>query len=776
MLLFWGPELIQFYNDAFVPSMGRDKHPRAIGQCARECWADAWPLVGAQIEAVVTGGEPAWHENALVPIFRNGRMEEVFWTYSYSPAFDDRANAYGTLVIMTEVTGRVLSARRLESLSLLSTTLSAAISTDAVLGALASISTEASADIPFFFVSDSSGATLHEVRIEDQRARAITEHVRSATRHDEFCKVELGFSVPVSSWPEPTGTVVVNSVGVVSYVLVFGLSPRLPFDDGYRGYLAQVVAQVSSALRRIETADASRVVERQRDNLLMHAPVATALLVGPEHRCQLANPLYCKIVGRDPIGKTYLEAFPELHGSPLPDILGHVYQTGEPFSAREMCLLVDRSGRGSEACYFHFNLEPLFEPHGGVYGVMAVIVEVTDQVRARLALEVANEEREHLLREAQRADRAKDEFLAVLGHELRNPLAPIMTAVELMRAKNGGTEREWNVIERQVRHVVRLVDDLLDVSKITQGLLHLERRDLDLAEVVNQAVEASATPVRQRGHRLTIDVPRGVHVNGDEARLAQVVTNLLLNAARYTPKGGDIHVSLASDDRNAIIQVADSGLGIAAEMLPKIFDMFVQVARSPDRADGGLGLGLSIVKNLVALHGGSVSVSSDGVGKGSVFTLRLPLIDSPARESGQPAPRTEHGVSAPSRILIVDDNEDSAILLAELARMRGHEVVVAYHPTAALTLAREVRPDVAVLDIGLPDMDGYQLATRLREVLPDCRLIALSGYEQELHPEQSRSSRFLAHLVKPVSAKVFLEVLAKVRDIPGEAPTRSERQ
>lgn len=763
MLLFWGPGLIQFYNDAFVPSMGRDKHPRAMGQCARECWADAWPLVGAQIEAVVSGGEPALHEHALVPILRNGRMEEVFWTYSYSPAFDDRANACGTLVIVTEVTGRVRSARRLESLSWLSTTLSAATSAEAVLEALASTATEAAADIPFFFVSDPSGATIHEVRIEAHRARAITEHVRSAARHDEVCEVELGFSVPISSWPEPTDRVVVSSVGAVSNALVFGLSPRLPFDEGYRSYLAQLVAQVNSALRRIENADASRSMERQRDNLLMHAPVATALLVGPEHRYQLANPLYCKIVGRDPTGKTYLEAFPELHGAPSPDVLGRVYQTGAPFTAREMCLWLDRSGRGPEACYFHFNLEPLFEPHGGVYGVMAVIVEVTDQVRARLALEAANEERERLLLELQKADRVKDEFLAMLGHELRNPLAPILTAVELMRAKNEGTERERSIIERQVRHVVRLVDDLLDVSKITQGLLHLERRDLDLGDVVNQAIEASATLMKQRGHRLSIDAPRGVHVNGDEARLAQVVTNLLLNAARYTPKGGDIHVTLASDDRDAIIQVADSGLGIAAEMLPKIFDMFVQVARSSDRAEGGLGLGLSIVKNLVALHGGSVSASSDGAGKGSVFTLRLPLIDSPARKRGQPAPPAEHGVSAPSRILVVDDHEDSALLLAELARTRGHEVIVAHHPTAALTLACEVRPDVAVLDIGLPVMDGYQLATRLREVCPDCRLIALSGYGQDLHQEQSRSAGFLAHLVKPVSAKVFLEVLTTVK-------------
>jgi signal transduction histidine kinase len=736
-----------------------------MGQRARDCWADAWPVVGAQIEAVMSRGEPAWHEDALIPIYRNGRMEEVFWTYSYSPAFDDRGAIVGTLVIVAEMTARVVSARRLEALSQLSVVLSSVTSYEATFDAVMALAARWPVDIPFIVVGDARDASRIHAHggIARDEVVDVVHAVLAGSPSTPPCAVAIE-GPPGAAWPEPVRSVLAGVVGSMAHVLVLGVSPRLPFDDGYRGYLTQVFEQLSSTLRRIDNANASRAIERQRDNLLLQAPVAAALITGPDHTYQLANALYCRVVGRDPVGQTYGDAFPELRGSELSGIHDRVYRTGEPFAVSEMLLLLDRKGTGAlEDCYFNFHLEPLRDELGRVYGMMVVAVDITDQVQARQVLEKIDEERSGLLIALQHANRTKDEFLAMLGHELRNPLAPIVTALELMNAKDAGAAAaaERIVIERQVRHLVRLVDDLLDISKISRGVISLVKRALDLAKVVVGAVEMSAPLIAQRGHELVVELSAGVVVDGDEARLVQVVANLLTNAAKYTPAGGAIRISVGSDGTDAVLAVSDNGSGIGPELLPHVFDSFVQGARGADRAEGGLGLGLAIVKNLVLLHGGTVAAHSDGVGCGSSFTVRLPLSSSQVAEPATPVGAVPRSVD-PKRVLVVDDNEDAAELLGEIVRMRGYEVTVVHTPESALAMLGNFRPEVAVLDIGLPGMDGYQLAARVHAHLPTCHLIALTGYGQDSDRERARSAGFNAHLVKPVKIEVLLQMLDHV--------------
>ena len=391
------------------------------------------------------------------------------------------------------------------------------------------------------------------------------------------------------------------------------------------------------------------------------------------------------------------------------------------------------------------------------------------QQRAR-ALEtelVHRRELEEALRtarsQAEMASRAKDEFLAMLGHELRNPLSPILTALELMKLRGDGeTTREQEVIERQTRHLIRLVDDLLDVSRVSRGVLELRRQRVDIRDVLSKAAEIASPVLEQRQHHFTVKAPpRGLMLHADEARIAQVIANLLTNAARYTPPGGNISVSASHDASEVVVEVRDDGIGIGPDLLPRVFDLFVQGRQSVDRASGGLGIGLALVKSLVGLHGGTVTAQSDGPGKGSLFTVRLPALETPRfADVGDTHPKPR---AAPRsrRVLAVDDNDDALQMLAEILRAAGHEVRPVNDGPAALEVAKEFRPQVAILDIGLPAMDGYELATRLRAQMGSetPRLIALSGYGQEADRAQSAAAGFARHLVKPLE---LAELLATI--------------
>jgi signal transduction histidine kinase/DNA-binding response OmpR family regulator len=381
--------------------------------------------------------------------------------------------------------------------------------------------------------------------------------------------------------------------------------------------------------------------------------------------------------------------------------------------------------------------------------------------RAAIALDNAR-----LHREVQQADRQKNEFLSMLAHELRNPLAPIRNAVEVMRLRaDAPTEFAWarDIIDRQVRQLARLVDDLLDVSRITRGRIELRPEPLDLGAVARQAVEASRPFVESKQHRLHVHLPPDpLPVYGDPTRLAQVLTNLLINAAKYTEEGGEIWLSARRGGDEAVVSVRDTGVGIPPDMLAAVFDLFIQVEHAIDRSQGGLGVGLTLVKRLVEMHGGSVRAFSEGLGKGSEFVVRLPVLPA----SVGPAPSGNNGAVThpvtPLRVLVVDDNIDAAATLAALLENDGHQVRRAHDGPGALTAVDAFHPDAVFLDLGLPGMDGFEVARRLRLRAADNKplLVAVSGYGRDEDRRRSRLAGFDHHLVKPAELSALRSALA----------------
>ncbi|TYQ12394.1 UNVERIFIED_ORG: signal transduction histidine kinase [Zoogloea ramigera] len=603
MFLYWGDDLVQIYNDAFAPCFGAGKHPEALGQSGPACWAEAWSTVGPQIAHVRRSGEPQVYANQLLPMLRHGRLQDVYWNYSFTPVFDDHDCVAGVLLVCTETTVQVLAERRRHALDLL-------------------------------------GRALLACRSEADVAAAIDRCAADHPRDLRSVELLRGEASGTAVSAPDAGLVVIQGAELqlcAELALAFHVSPHLPVDAACRQFLAQFTASVCATLSRLE------------------ADRALALAMAESER---------------------------LHGD------------------------LDSTAR------------------------------------------------------------IKDEFLAMLGHELRNPLAPIVTALKLMKLRGAGahdgadTGHEQEVIQRQVDHLVRLVDDLLDVSRLARGKVELRKETTPLADILNRAIEMAAPLIEQKQHRLLVDVPT-VRWHGDPARLAQVVANLLNNAARYTPHAG--HITLATRVRGADLQilVTDDGNGIPASLMPHIFDLFVQGSRKLDRAKGGLGIGLALAHNLVRMHGGTIQAYSGGEGRGSTFTINLPdsvmaeavpapvLVPIAAPAPANPGPAASGSV----RVLVVDDNQDAADSLAELLGALGYEASVAYDPAQAIAAASVSMPQVAILDIGLPGMDGFELAGRLRAMPHGAQvtLIALSGYGRADDKARSSAAGFNAHLVKPVN-------------------------
>jgi PAS domain S-box-containing protein len=394
----------------------------------------------------------------------------------------------------------------------------------------------------------------------------------------------------------------------------------------------------------------------------------------------------------------------------------------------------------------------------------AADLAVAEDLAHRAAVAVENARLYQTVREA---DRRKDEFLALLGHELRNPLAPIRTSLHVLKLPGADAviaRRAREMMERQVEHLVRLVDDLLDVSRIMRGKVELRREPVEMATVVARAVETSQPVLDAEGHRLTVAVPpEPLWVDGDPVRLAQVVSNLLNNAAKYTERGGQVWLTAAREGGEAVVRVRDSGIGIAPQLLPRLFDMFFQAERRTKDSQGGLGIGLSLVRGIVEQHGGTVEAQSEGLGKGSEFVVRLPLLvkDEDRADQGD-ANRAPPGKPAPRRVLVVDDNVDAADSLAMLLRLQGQDVHVAYDGPSALAQAEADPPDIAFLDLGMPKMDGYELARSFRThpTLKGVLLVALTGWGLPEDRQRTKEAGFDRHLVKPVEAAALDELLA----------------
>ena len=395
--------------------------------------------------------------------------------------------------------------------------------------------------------------------------------------------------------------------------------------------------------------------------------------------------------------------------------------------------------------------------------------------RAR-ELEESNRTLEHEMMERRsaekallEADRRKDEFLAILAHELRNPLAPLRNAVEILRTAGsdaGAMQSAREMMDRQLRQLVHLVNDLLDVSRITTGKMALKKERVELRGIVQNALEVAGPLIEARKHRLTLRLPpEPIYLSADATRLAQAFLNLLNNAAKFTDAGGSITFTAELKDSELIVTVADTGIGIGAEMLPVIFDMFAQVDRSLERAQTGLGVGLTLAKHLIELHGGTITADSEGLGRGSRFIVRLPAITASVRDTATPEGDVPTAsATAKHRILLADDNDDFAISLAMLLRAVGHEVRVAHDGLQALEAAAAFKPDFAFLDIGLPKLNGYDLARRLRE-LPATRhsvLVAVTGWGQEDDRRRAREAGFNHHMVKPLEIHQIQALLADV--------------
>jgi signal transduction histidine kinase/CheY-like chemotaxis protein len=455
----------------------------------------------------------------------------------------------------------------------------------------------------------------------------------------------------------------------------------------------------------------------------------------------------------------------EVVSPPRRAALGAILDSQQPWSDLPVLLLVGPdadSAASTETVRMLANVTLLERPLRRATLVSAVrtALRARDrqyQIRSHLAERARAEESLRL------ADRRKDEFLATLGHELRNPLAPLLTALQLLQAtgmQDPVAVRVSAVMDRQINHLVRLVNDLLEVSRITRGLIEVRRETLDLTAVLYSAIDTSRPGLNAAGHKLSIELsPEPVVVCGDAVRLTQVFSNLLTNAAKYTNDGGHVRIRVVSDGNRATVSVRDNGIGIAADQLPSVFDMFTQVNRSSRHAQGGLGIGLTLVRSLVALHGGRVEARSDGLGCGSEFIVELPVaadgaVSSIESSSPKQFPRR--------RILIVDDNRDAAETLGELLRALGATVSVAHSGSDGLEKLRSFGPDSVLLDIGMPDMDGYEVARRIRATAEYRRilLIALTGWGQEHDQRRSRAAGFDQHVVKPPDIDRLRELLS----------------
>lgn len=507
--------------------------------------------------------------------------------------------------------------------------------------------------------------------------------------------------------------------------------------------------------------------ERERDRLIRdaqgaaqtlrtwfdNAPGFIALLRGPDFVFEMVNHAYYQLVGHRKVeGLPVFEALPEGRNQGYEELLQGVWRTGQPFVGRGLRLRVQKEAGGPVTdSFIDLVYQPVRDAAGTVIGIFAQGHDVSEQVRAVQALKDA--------------DQRKDEFLATLAHELRNPLAPIRQAVALAQSPRVEADRRaWalDVIERQSSHMALLLEDLLDVSRISRGHLQLRLQQVKLQDVVASAVETVKPLVDRKHHRLDVALPpQPVELSADPLRLAQVLTNLLSNAAKYTNDGGSIELAATREGAQVVITVRDDGIGLAPEAQAQVFEMFSQVAPAIERSEGGLGIGLALSRGLVELHGGSIAVRSAGAGRGSEFIVSLPCLA--AQDAPAEAPVAARTAGAASRrVLIADDNPDGLESLAALLSMHGHEVHVAADGGEALAQAGRVRPDVALLDIGMPGLTGYEVARRIRASDWGQRmlLIALTGWGQAQDQARARAAGFDHHITKPLDLERLLALLA----------------
>jgi len=764
MFVAWGPDLRFLYNDAYAIMLGA-KHPQALAQPFQQVWAEIWPDLVPIIDRALSN-KSAFHEDLPLTVLRKGFPEQGYFTFSYSPLHDGAGRVAGMYCTVMETTGRVQEERRAALELKLSDTLRPLGTPDEVLARAGAL---LGAELGL------SRATYAEV---DDAGRTFTvRHQWNAGGAQELSRPGYpldGFGPTVAALTRAGQTFVVNDVDadprLVDCRAIFrdeGAAAVLtvPLMRGGRlvGFLSlnraepyhwtdsdvrftRETAERTWAALETARAQAELRAERDRSRYIFDTIGEGFGLADGNWTMREMNAeglRICRLTADEVIGRNHWELFPEIAGTPAADMLHRAMN--ERVAGTIEHQLAPVGGRHG------WNEIRAFPTQDG--GVAIFFREITDRKRAEEGLKMA--------------DQRKDEFLAMLAHELRNPLAPISAAATLldMGALNETRVRQSSaIIGRQVRHMTRLVDDLLDVSRVTRGLIELDRILLDVRAIVDEAVEQVRPQLVARRQRLGLHFPAcSLQVEGDRARLVQVMSNLLGNAAKYTPEDRSIDVEARVQECCLVLAVSDEGIGMERELTERAFELFAQARRSSDRSQGGLGLGLALVKNLVELHGGSVACASPGLGQGSTFTVTLPL--AAGSTAAAPAvPRRTHEASGLT-LLVVDDNVDAATTLAMLLKASGHEVFIEHESLRAIELARSARPDACLLDIGLPDVDGLELARRLRAQPETAHsvLIAVSGYGQESDRRAAQEAGFDHHLVKPVELDDIAAVLAGVR-------------
>ncbi len=729
MYICWGPALLCFYNDAYRQSIGSERHPSSLGRPAVEVWEEIWPIIGPEIEHVVSGRGSVSHENALVPITRNGVIEEVYWTYSYGPIDDESAplGIGGVLVICSETTAQVLAARR------------------------ASEERERFANL-----FEQAPTFMAVVRGPEHRFELANPRYRHLVGNRDVLGRTMAEALPdaaAQGYLQMLDGVYHSGQPYVATALKYEMQVNAagPVETHYVDFVFHPIQDAAGTVTAIFVIG-SDVTDRV---------VASLALAASEMRfhtfadsvamlCWMAdetgaifwyNSRWYEYTGTTP-EQMQGWGWQAVHDpAVLPDVLTRwraSIAAGAPF---EMVFPLKNA-----AGYFRpflTRIVPSRDTAGRLTGWFGTNTDISQQVDAEKAL--------------READRRKDEFLAILAHELRNPLAPVRSAAKVLRAPLADAKtRDWAtaVIDRQIRTMASLLDDLLDVSRITRGHLVLHRQKASVASIIETSVEVARPLIESRHHTLSISLPESpIEVDGDPLRLSQVFSNLLTNAAKYSETSGRIEVMVIPAADGIEVTVKDSGMGLEAESLSRIFEMFSQVKSALDRSEGGLGIGLALVKGIVELHGGRVSASSEGLGRGSEFRVLLPRAAATEKTPRGDAVLIAEPVGSARKILVVDDNEDAAHTLGLLLELSAHEVKFAYDGEQALICANELRPDIMLLDIGLPKLNGYAVAQAIRRESwgEKMILIALTGWGHEDDKRRALDAGFNYHLTKPVN-------------------------
>jgi len=771
MFVAWGPDLRFLYNDAYATILGA-KHPAAFDAPFQHVWAEIWPDLVPIVDRALSN-KSAYFEDLPLTMERHGFREQTWFTFSYSPLHDGLGRVAGLYCTVVETTNRVQAERRAAfELTVADALRPLASADDAIRTGCTLLGLELGMARVLYGEVDDDLATLAVVRDWHRPGLAsVAGHafsmdafgpglaqlgregriVRLAdVRTDERTSAIQGTYLALDI--QACLAVPLRKSGRLQAFLMLGLDRPYPWTG------AEVALARGTAERIRAAVDLARVqgtlrAERDRSRTILDTIAEGFMLLDRDWNVLQINSAGLRIAHMGPgtvIGRNHWDIWPEAIDSEAGRMYRRVMRDRVPGSAEYRQRLPD----GVEI-WCEVRAYPTAD--GGLVSFFRDITErraAEDKLRA--------------------ADRRKDEFLAMLAHELRNPLAPISAAADLLRIgclDEARVRQSSAIIGRQVRHMTSLVDDLLDVSRVTRGLVTLARAPVAARTIVDEAIEQVRPMFEARRQHLAVDIadPDAV-VLGDKARLVQVLANLLNNAAKYTPEEQRIDVTATVDDARGrlLLAVRDEGIGMEPELTGHVFDLFTQGERSVDRAQGGLGLGLALVKNLVELHGGTVGCTSAGLGRGSTFEVTLPLMEgaarAPADEGASGVAGTTGGARRPLRVLLVDDNVDAAATLGMLLEACGYLVEVEHDSHRALERARHQRPDVALLDIGLPDMDGNELARRLRADAQTGAivLVAVTGYGQEQDRRAAFEAGFDHHLVKPVDMDELTALLAGI--------------